>query len=335
MARKAATRQAFNLAIVVQDGRLAFEALILAASLQAHAPALSARLHVLEPLPGWRWRETDPRLPPGPLRDALMALGARFTPFESRYFGADYPYGNKIEGLSALPEGEPFLFLDTDTLVTGALDTVAFDFNRPSASVRVEGTWPEPQPYAGYTAIWKALYDRFGLDLEAVLDRSQPDEHWRRYPYYNAGWFFGACPRRFGKRFSDIAVAIRNDPGDMLAAQSLNPWLDQVALPLVIASFGGGRPGPALDGLDGDVTCHWRNLPLLYARESDRVVEVLETITAPKEMKQLLKAWEPARKLIYQGKGREKVRPLFDRSDLPPREQMIRNEIKRAGWWLV
>jgi hypothetical protein len=65
------------------------------------------------------------------------------------------------------------------------------------------------------------------------------------------------------------------------------------------------------------------------------VVEILETITAPKEMKQLLKAWEPARKLIYQGKGREKVRPLFDRADLPPREQMIRNEIKRAGWWLV
>lgn len=335
MAGKAASGQAFNLALVVQDGRLAWQALILLASLRAHAPDLLARTWLMEPLPGWRWPDRDPRLPPGPLRDALQGFGARFVGFESRFFGAAYPYGNKIEGLAALPEAEPFLFLDTDTLITGPLDQVAFDFARPSASVRVEGTWPEPQPYLGYGAIWKALYDRFGLEIETTLDRSQPDEHWRRYLYFNAGWFFGACPRRFGKRFADYAVAIRNDPGDALAAQVLDPWLDQVALPLVVASFGGGRPGPALAGLDGDVTCHWRNLPLLYARESDRVVAVLETVTAPKEVKQLLKEWEPAKKLIYQGKGREKVRPLFDRADLPLREQVIRNEIKRAGWWLI
>ena len=335
MARKPAVRQAFNLALVVQDGRLAYQALILLASLRAHAPELLARTWLMEPLPGWRWPGGDPRLPPGPLREMLEGFGARFVGFESRFFGASYPYGNKIEGLAALPEGEPFLFLDSDTLVTGRLDEVPFDFARPSASMRVEGTWPEPQPYAGYAAIWRGLYDRFGLDFEATQDRSFPDDYWRRYLYFNAGWFHGACPVRFGKRFADYAVAIRNDPGDILAAQSLNPWLDQVALPLVIASFGGGRPGPALAGMDGAVTCHWRNLPLLYARETDAVVEALETVTAPREIRQLLKDWEPARKLIHQGKGRQKVRPLFDRDDLPVREQVIRNTIKRAGWWLV
>lgn len=327
--------QPFNLVIVVQSGRLAYEALILAASLRASAPALAGRLYIAEPLPGWRWPDGDTRLPDGPLRDALQALGARFVGFESRFFGASYPYGNKIECLAALPEGEPFLFLDTDTLITGALDLVPFDFGRPTASVRVEGTWPEPQPYAGYTAIWKSLYDRFGLDFDRTLDPAWPDDYWRRYLYFNAGWFCGACPHRFGKRFADYAVAIRNDPGDMLAAQSLNPWLDQVALPLTIASFGGGRPGPELAGMDGEVTCHWRRLPLLYARESDRAVEVLEAVTAPREVKALLREWEPARKLIYQGKGRQKVRPLFDRTDLPVREQILRNTIKREGWWLV
>ena len=335
MAGKAKVGQAFNTVIVVQAGRLGHEALMLLASLRAHAPALLDRLYIAEPLPGWRWPAGDPRLPPGPLRDTLTGFGARFVGFESRFFGATYPYGNKIEALAALPEGEPFLFLDTDTLITGALDKVAFDFNRPSASVRVEGTWPEPQPYAGYAQIWKSLYDRFGLDFHATLDPAWPDDYWRRYLYFNAGWFFGACPVRFGKRFADYAVAIRNDPGDALAAQSLNPWLDQVALPLTIASLGGGRPGPDLAGLDGDVTCHWRNLPLLYAREPDHVVQVLETVTAPREIKTLLKDWEPAKKLIYQGKGRQKVRPLFDRADLPVREQILRNTIKRIGWWLV
>jgi hypothetical protein len=46
-------------------------------------------------------------------------------------FGEYYPYGNKIEALSVLPEGEPFVFFDTDTLITGDLDSVPFDFNAP------------------------------------------------------------------------------------------------------------------------------------------------------------------------------------------------------------
>ena len=327
-------RQAFNIVIVAQAGRLQYEALVFAASLAAHAPALAQRLYLAEPLPGPRW-PGDPRIGNPAVRAALEGFGARFVSFENRHFGASYPYGNKIEALAALPAGEPFVFFDTDTLVTGPLDRVPFDFTRPSASARVEPTWPEPQNYvADYDSIWRALYGRFGLDIGPTIDPAQPADYWKRYMYFNAGWFFGACPVEFGRRFADYAVAIRNDPGDMLAAQSLDPWLDQVALPLVIASFGGGRPGPELAGLDGDITCHYRALPLLYARESDRAVDVLEEVTADKALKRLLRDWEPAKKLVYQGKGRQKVRPLFDRADLPPREQVIRNTIKREGWWL-
>ena len=68
------------------------------------------------------------------------------------------------------------------------------------------------------------------------------------------------------------AHSIRWDTPDELASQSLDPWLDQVALPLVIHSYGGGRPGPELAGLDGAITTHYRALPLLYARESDAAV---------------------------------------------------------------
>ena len=333
MALERKAPQGFNLVIVAQAGRLQYEAVILAASLAATNPGMMKRLFIAEPQPGPKWH-SDPRIPDAATRDLLEGFGATFLPFRNRHFGSGYPYGNKIDALLDMPEGEPFLFLDTDTLVTGDLGTVVFDFDRPSASMRVEGTWPVPELYGpGYTGIWRSLYDRFGLEFDSTQDLAWPDEYWRRYMYFNAGWFFYRCPRVFGARFAEYATAIRRDPGDALAAQSLDPWLDQVALPLVIRSLGGGRPGPGLAGLDGDVTCHYRALPLLYARESDAAVALLEQVTAPNPVKRVLRAYEPAKKLIYQGKG-AKVRALFDRTDLPRREQMIRNTIKREGLWL-
>jgi len=333
MAAAAAQGKDFNIMIVGQNGRLQYEALLFAASLRHCDPGFTGRLIVAEPQPGPRWHN-DPRIGNSDLRAMLERLGAEIVPFESRHFGEDYPYGNKIEGLSALPEGEPFVFFDTDTLITGPLSQVAFDFDRPSASMRREGTWPQPPLYGpGYAGIWKSLYERFGLDFDSSLDLSQPDEYWRRYLYFNAGWFFFRCPREFGARFLDFALSVRDDPPEELASQSLDPWLDQAVLPLVIHSFGGGRPGPELDGLDGEITCHWRALPLLYARESDRVVEVLETVTAPNKIKKLLKLYDPFRRMVFQGRG-HKVRALFDRADLPPREKMIRNRIRQEGLWM-
>ncbi|MFV0383884.1 hypothetical protein [Paracoccus sp. (in: a-proteobacteria)] len=324
-----------NLLIIAQCGRLEFEAVILAASLRHSAPGWKGRLIVAEPRPEAAWEGHETLIAPE-TRELLETLGAEITPFTARYFGARYPYGNKIEALATLPAGQPFLFLDTDTLITGPLERMAIDFARPSASMRREGTWPQPPIYGpGYAAIWKSLYDRFGLDFESSLDTRQPDEHWERYLYFNAGWFLGPDPSEFGQRFLEWALAVRSEPGEALACQSLDPWLDQVILPLVVHSFGGGRPGPDLAGFDRDMTCHYRNLPLLYARESETAVEALEASVAPNRIKKRLKEWDPARKLIYQGKGRDKVRTMFDRGALPSKEQAIRNQLKSKGWWLV
>lgn len=323
--------QSFSLMVIGQRGRLQHEAILLAASLRLTNPGFAGSLVVCEPQPGPLWRQ-DPRMEDA-ARGLLTDLGAVILPFESKVFGQAYPYGNKIEALTALPDA-PFLFLDTDTLITGDLGSLHFDFKRPSASLRVEGTWPQIELYGpGYGQIWKALYDRFGLDFATSLDMSQPDEYWRRYLYFNAGWFFHESPHRFGSRFLSYARAIRDDPPPELVLQSLDPWLDQVALPLVIHSFGGGRPGPMLSGLDGDVTCHYRLIPLLYARESDRVVEVLETIARDPALRPVLRDHEPLRVMVYQNRGR-KARALFDRSALPVREQVIRNTLKREGLWL-
>jgi hypothetical protein len=331
MAGKAADQPAYNIFFIGQSGRLGYEAAVFAATFRAANPDFAGRLIMGEPQPGPRW-SSDPRVA-APLKRLIQSLGVEVLPFENRHFGQSYPYGNKIEGLMALPD-EPFAFFDSDTVITGPIGSVGFDFDRPSASMRREGTWPVIELYGpGYAATWKSLYDRFGLDFASSLDPAQPDEYWERYLYFNAGWFFHRSPQAFGQRFLDTALAIRDDAPEELVCQSLDPWLDQVALPLVIHAFGGGRPGPDLSGLDGVVSCHYRTLPLLYARESDAAVAALEAAIAPNPIKKVLKDYEPLKKLVYQRKG-EKIRAMFDRNNLPRREQVIRNTIKRAGLWL-
>ena len=323
----------FNIFAIVQGGRLQYEAVLLAASLRHTNPDLKAKLYLGEPQPGQKW-QGNPRINNPEVRDLLIELGAEIVPFESEHFGSDYPYGNKIEGLKALPKGEPFVFFDTDTLILDDLGKVPFDFARPSASMRREGTWPEIELYGpGYAQTWKSLYDRFGLDFESSLDPEQPDEHWERYLYFNAGYFYYECPHEFGELFTDYALDVRDNAPSELVCQSLDPWLDQVVLPLVIHKLGGGR-NMLPDGLlDGDVSCHWRVLSLLYAREADKVVQLLEDITAPNKIKKVIKQYDPFKRMIYQGRGR-KVREMFDRNDLPRKEQQMRNKIKAAKLWM-
>ena len=324
----------FNVMIIGQAGRLQYEAVLFAASLRHSAPGFKGRLFVAVPQPGPLWGDSSPAVRNQGVLELLEHFGAEILPFDSQVFGQGYPNGNKIEALQALPEGEPFVFFDTDTLITGELQQVPFDFTRPAASLRCEGTWPKPTLYGpGYADIWRALYSRFGLDFASSLDLSQPDEYWRRHLYFNAGFFYGACPRAFGKRWLVYAKSVWQDPPVELAGQSLDPWLDQVTLPLVIHSFGGGRDALAPGWLDGEVSCHYRLFPLLYARESDRVVEVLHEVAAPNKVKKVLKGYEPIKRMVYQGRG-EKVRAMFDRDHLPRREQVIRNRIKSAGFWM-
>ncbi|MEO1363768.1 MAG: hypothetical protein AAFU86_08340, partial [Pseudomonadota bacterium] len=291
------------------------------------------RLLVAEPQPGDTW-DGDPRINQEDVRQTLADLGAEIVPFDTPHFGSHYPYGNKIEMLAALPKGEPFLFFDTDTLILDEISTLPFDFDRPSASMRRTGTWPQIELYGpGYTEIWASLYDKFGLDFASSIDPKEPDEYWGRYLYFNAGYFFGPCPHAFGQLFLDYALAIRDDPPRALVCQSLDPWLDQVALPLVIHTLGGGRDSAVHGMLDGTHSCHYRLFPLLYARESEAVIATLEEIAAPNKIKKVLKAYEPIKRMVYQKRG-DKVRALFDQNDMPRREQAIRNRIKSNGFWM-
>ena len=215
-----------------------------------------------------------------------------------------------------------------------SLSAIPFDFTRPAASMRRENTWPSVELYGPTPAeTWKSLYDRFGLDFNGTLDLSQPDGYWQRYLYFNAGWFFHKSPQALGTRFLSWATKIRDTPPPEIACQKLYPWLDQITLPLVIHSFGGGRPGPELSALDGSATCHYRALPLLYARESNHVVAVLEEVAKDKQVRPILRDWPAMKAMVYQNQGR-RARALFDRDRLPRREQMVRNALRREGLWV-
>ncbi len=322
----------FNVFAIVQGGRLQFEAISFVATFRAKNPTFKGRLILGEPQPGERW-DHDPRINDPEVRKLLLDLGAEIVPFYNGVFGSSYPNGNKIIGLTALPENEPFVFFDTDTIFTGRLNSVPFDFDRPTASLKREGTWPEVELYGpGYTEMWKSLYDKFGLDFDSSIDPTQPDEYWKRYLYFNAGWFFYKDPGEFATWFTHYAVETLREPPWQIETQELDPWLDQVVLPLVIHKLGGGRDTLPQGFLDGDVTTHYRYLPLLYAVGSDQAVEVLEKAVAPNPIKKVLKKYEPARRLIYQGKG-AKLRDMFDRDNQPRKEQQIRQKIKKARMW--
>lgn len=318
------TKTPFDILAVGQRGRLQAEALLLAASWRAASPGFPGRLVIAEPQPGPLWL-ADPRMSPR-ARDALRDLGATVLPFESHHFGLSYPHGNKIEAL-ALLDG-PFLFLDTDMLVLG--DLAGLPTSRPSASMRREGTWPVANAQsAGPAATWAALYDRFGLDLASSLDPRHPEGDWRRFLYFNAGWFTGPDARAFHDAYLRTALSIRDEPLPETAPQPLDPWLDQAALPLVIHGLGGGRPGPDLAGLDGALTCHYRTFALLYAREPDAVVAMLERLADTP----LLRAHEPLRRAVFEGEG-ARARALFDRTDLPAQDATIRQRLKAEGLWV-
>ena len=85
--------------------------------------------------------------------------------------------------------------------------------------------------------------------------------------------------------------------------------------------------------MDEEVSCHYRVLSLLYAREADAIVELLHEVTAPNKVKKVLKSYEPMLRLVFQKRGM-KLRDMFDRDNLPRREQAIRNQIKRAKLWM-
>ena len=106
MANNTINTTPFNIVVIGQNGRLMYEALIFAASLRSSDPDFQGQLFIAEPQYNDRW-ENNPTIRNDEVRTLLTnEYGAKILPFENRHFGKDYPNGNKIEALFALPKGE-------------------------------------------------------------------------------------------------------------------------------------------------------------------------------------------------------------------------------------
>lgn len=317
-----------NILIIAQDGRLQYEALLFAASLRHVAANSGLRLVVAEPQPGPLW-EDDPRISRPAIRRELRALGADIVPLHNKVFGARYPQGNKLEALALLPAGEPFAFFDTDTLVTGPIaDVVA---GPPTASTMVEPTWPREPLYGPSLAqIWGALYDRFGLDMTPTLDTQFGADDWRRYLYFNAGWFTAECPHQLGTRLVHYAQDIARDPPPELATQTLYPWLDQIVLPLAVAALGGGRRHT---GLDAAKSLHYRALPEIYAYGTDHAVDILEQVTRAPHLWDIFNQHVAFRRMIFKENGPD-LRQIMAGTPPPLTYWGRKKRIMDAGHWI-
>ena len=319
----------FTLLAVAHGGKLAMNAVLLLASVRARDPQATYKVVLAEPEPGPLW--PGDRTLDADTRKLLIDLGAEVRPFPVRHFGRDYPYGNKIEALTALGP-EPFVFVDTDTLILNPLGEVPFDFSRPMGSLRRSDTWPKQVPGGPTRAqVWQSLYDMVGLPIAGSLNPDFPEDDWRHHLYVNAGFWFHENARAFGKAFLQTALQIRDNPPAQLHGQSLDPWLDQVALPLIITRFDGGHRTLPDGMIDGSHTCHYRNLALLYAREPDSTVDCLEQIAAPNPIKRTLKKFPAAHRLIYRGEGRKLRKSLHHMADGD--ERPLRKALKSMGYW--
>ena len=302
------------------------------ASLRKNSPNFRGQVFVATPQGGPRW-QTDPTLTDPNILSYIASKGAQLISFENKVFGKTYPHGNKIECLSALPKGQPFVFFDSDTLILEDLDQVPFDFMNPSASHLVTQTCPNITADSPSLAqIWGALYDLFNLDFPSSWDTTYPDQDWRRYAYYNAGFFYYQCPHEFGAHYLHIARTIWENPPQELSGQPLSPCLDQISLPLVLHRLGGGRHRLPATMLDSTVSYHYRYLPLLFASAPDLVVAALEDIAQQDAIKSLLSQYLPFARFLYGSAGRD-TRELYNPNLRKPPEHKIRQILKQHGLW--
>jgi hypothetical protein len=72
---------------------------------------------------------------------------------------------------------------------------------------------------------------------------------------------------------------------------------------------------------------------LLYATAPDAVIDAVQTIASDQKIKRILKEYDPFKRFIYQNAG-AKARNLFDQSNLPSTQRIIRKRLKNHKLWV-
>lgn len=223
-----------NVAIIAQAGRLGYQALLCVASIRLFHSANQVRVFVCIPNKSDLWRG-DPAVSDPDLMQSFARYGCELAYFDNLDFGSRYPHSNKFYSILALPESEPFVFIDSDGILVAPIQPESLNFRRP-AFQPASASWPKPNRGShSISEIWRGLYDFFGLDASTYLDPKQREDSFQYYPYYWAGAIYYAQAGTFGRTILDMALRLWRERPAVLAGQPLTPWLDQIILPLVLA----------------------------------------------------------------------------------------------------
>jgi hypothetical protein len=188
--------------------------------------------------------QTDPRISDLDLIDAFHKYGCAIKIFENADFGSNYPHSNKFYAMLSLPGSEPFVFLDSDVILTGPLHPERLDFARPALRP-AESTWPRHDRRGRGSGdprtigeVWRSLYEFFDLDPSPYFDSDRGENRHQCFPYYNAGFIYYTGPEPLAGAMLEMAKRLWTERPPALGSQPLTPWLDQIVLPLALARLG-------------------------------------------------------------------------------------------------
>jgi hypothetical protein len=160
----------FNVVVVAQDGRLQYEAALFCASFRAAMPDCPGRLLDGRAAARAEMGPRSPHLGRGRARAAGGARG-RDPALRDATISASLPLWQQDRAAAGPARGRALRLLRQRHADHRRPGRGALRFRPPFGLARREGTWPRIELYGpGYTAIWKSLYDRFGLDFESSLD---------------------------------------------------------------------------------------------------------------------------------------------------------------------
>ncbi|MEO1562691.1 MAG: hypothetical protein AAFR98_04585 [Pseudomonadota bacterium] len=222
----------------------------------------------------------------------------------------------------------PFAVFDPGTLFWG--DDL-FDDVTGYASRSDRSEWPVEHLYGPTREqIWQAVSEVSSVEMSKLVDAGHHPAAWRHWPHLDGRIYIGANAGAFGEVFAKQAKRILHNTPEVLAAQEVRRDLRKIVLPLVHAECGETltQNKPAMPGVFPA-----NRLAFLYAAAPEAAIDHLESAVAQNHVKKLLRLYEPARKLIYQRKGRELRKRFYNPEGQDP-QRLIRRLQTHTNWWV-
>lgn len=294
----AASSRSFAIVFVCQPGDLEIKSLLLAASLRRHC---GNSVELIAAIPEAAAGSATLGAPTLAMMDTM---GVRRMPIRNE-IDPNYPIGNKVSALRLGTSCDRLVFLDSDMICTSPFaDSPWFDL--PLALTPADG-----HTFAGSEAVWRQIYDLFGLTPWTLCTRTRVTGEVVA-PYFNAGFLAVDPAAGFGDAWLDCCRRI--DAADLPINR--RPWLDQIALPVAVRRL--GLPWAVLpetfnfpvhrrspDAERPPVFCHYHT-PEVLRREPMLVAEARQLMEEHPRLGELAAQSDP-------------WRPILQRAVRPPR----------------